>query len=956
MLNLQLRDEFQGSQMPGTVITLRRGDNKGAAQEGPDRILDITYPTADVQTALRALSVSRDKQPIVLMGDRGRGKSHIMAVMHHAIQHTEQVQAWARNWGVELNIPWLREISLQRGFVAITEPVHNHEYPLLWDLLFERHPNGLLYKGKFQQMKQPFPPRSLLEEMFESQPVALILDEFQKWFDGLHDEAGATGRKWRESASNFIQNLSEIAKDRPDILLLVVSVLNNNTDAFQQIHRNGPILIDFRGPTAKQDRKRLLLHRLFKNQTNISRSEIESLVDAYAKERFRLRCAHLSEAERSRITSEVVESWPFSPELLELLEDQILMAPAAQESRDLIRILAQVFRVRGELTPVITPADFFVNDDACGVQSLLDSIATTGDQEKLRQVAQRNLEAVRSAGVIVAHDQELISALWMRSMSPGNIRGGSRQDLHLDITRQEAIDDNAFQGELAVLIENSVNIHGEESTNSRLYFDIHDNPRSKVRATAKNPKLWDANAPANVAGQLTYPGKDVEHIRNTVKHLLTPETRQTAAKVIVLSPRWKDDPWGDIDETDKPQKWDSPVLLVVPSPVLIPTSQSIPELGEWLAKHIGARRNTVRFLLPSTDATELYTDQDLLMLARCSYLTSIAWKSDSKYRDLKEQFDKPLRDRLKARFERFAILRRWDFPQPSQCVFEVERHGASGGEIPTTVETKIRSDLFDPAEFQQFVLACAKESRVVRDVLEQLAEPPAKPTIEAIPYLGETAIYEEILKVAATGKLFLNVNGTWVGRLPEHTDNAEALQYLQQKAFRTGQEMRQVQLGHRDEIGGSTVTGSTRPTGSFSQPQSSGNYHVGVTSTTDGGGVTPLTVLQPTGYNQTVTTRGEVERLTPTFPVSAREGNGNYTPAAIPTPPPRKSQQTHEPTTGINLSGQFEKWGMAPSTQLTTAKLEFTNLTVQQLKQVLQKLPPACKAYLQVSYPEDEQP
>ncbi len=105
MLNLQLRDEFQGSQMPGTVITLRRGDNKGAAQEGPDRILDITYPTADVQTALRALSVYRDKQPIVLMGDRGRGKSHIMAVMHHAIQHTEQVQAWARNWGVELNIP-----------------------------------------------------------------------------------------------------------------------------------------------------------------------------------------------------------------------------------------------------------------------------------------------------------------------------------------------------------------------------------------------------------------------------------------------------------------------------------------------------------------------------------------------------------------------------------------------------------------------------------------------------------------------------------------------------------------------------------------------------------------------------------------------------------------------------------------------------------------------------------
>jgi hypothetical protein len=786
--------------------------------------------------------------------------------------------------------------------------------------------------------------------MFESQPVALILDEFQKWFDGLHDEPGATGRKWRESASNFIQNLSEIAKDRPDILLLVVSVLNNNTDAFGQIHRNGPILIDFRGPTAKQDRKRLLLHRLFKNRQNISLSAIESLVDAYAKERFRLRFSHLCEAERSRITSEVVESWPFSPELLELLEDQILMAPAAQESRDLIRILAQVFRVRGDLAPVITPADFFVNDDAYGVQSLLDSIATAGEQEKLRQVAQRNLDAVRSAGVNVVHDQELISALWMRSMSPGNIRGGSRQDLHLDITREEAIDDNAFTSELALLIENSVNIHGEETGNSRLYFDLHENPRSKVRATARNPKLWDVNAPTNVAGQVTYPGKDIEHIRNTVKHLLTPETRQTSAKVIVLGPWWKDDPWCDISETDQPQRWDCPVLLVIPTPVKLQSSQSIPELGEWLAKYVGARRNTVRFLLPAADATELYTTPDLLMLARCSYLTSVAWKDDAKYRALKEEFDKPLRDRAKARFERFAILRRWDFQQPRECVFEVERHGASGGEIPTTVETKIRSDLFDPAEFQKFVLVCAKKSLVVGDILKQLAELPAKPTMEAIPYLGETAIYEEILKVAATGKLFLNIDSTWVGRLPEHTDHTEALQYLQQKAFRTGKDLRQVQLGHRDEVGGSTVTVSN-PTVYRSQPQPGASYRV-VPSTRNGVGAT---VLQPTGYNQTVTTGREVERLTPVPLHLAREGNGSATPVAIPIPSPRKSHRTYEQTTGINLSGQFEKWGMAPSTQLTTAKLEFTNLTILQLKQILQKLPPTCKANLEVSYLEDEQ-
>ena len=157
-------------------------------------------------------------------------------------------------------------------------------------------------------------------------------------------------------------------------------------------------------------------------------------------------------------------------------------------------------------------------------------------------------------------------------------------------------------------------------------------------------------------------------------------------------------------------------------------------------------------------------------------------------------------------------------------------------------------------------------------------------------------------------------------------------------------------LLHRDEVGGSTVTVSN-PTVYRSQPQPSASYRV-VPSTRNGVGAT---ALQPTGYNQTVTTGREVERLTPVPLHLAREGNGSATPVAIPIPSPRKSHRTYEQTTGINLSGQFEKWGMAQSTQLTTAKLEFTNLTIQQLKQILQKLPPTCKANLEVSYLEDEQ-
>jgi hypothetical protein len=60
---------------------------------------------------------------------------------------------------------------------------------------------------------------------------------------------------------------------------------------------------------------------------------------------------------------------------MELLEDQVLMATHAQETRDLIRILADLFKLRGKDTPIITAADFRLDDESSGITALLDSVA-----------------------------------------------------------------------------------------------------------------------------------------------------------------------------------------------------------------------------------------------------------------------------------------------------------------------------------------------------------------------------------------------------------------------------------------------------------------------------------------------------------------------------------------------------------------------------------------------------
>lgn len=925
MLGLKLRDEFLGTHMPGTAISLRTSDNQGAAQKAPEDILSVTYPTADIQAALMAISAKRSGRPIILMGDRGRGKSHIMAVMHHAVNSPEVVETWLQGWADKLGSDELKNFEMLKGFLAISEPVHNHEYPLLWELLFDRHPKGEYYKGQFEQMSQPFPSRTLLEKMFEDQPTCLILDEFQTWFTGLPDKDPKTGFMLKQWAFNFIQILSELSKDRPEILIFVISVLNNDNEAFQQVHRQGPKLIDFRGPTAKQDRQRLLLHRLFENRDNISDPAITDLVSAYANERFRLLNPDKSEGDKDRIRQEVFDCWPFSPELLDLLEDHILLSQAAQETRDLIRIFAQVYRTRGESVPLITPADFFVDGDSDEVQSLIDSIAVDVGQEKLRQIAQRNLVAVCDAEVNVPHARELVSSIWMRSMSPGKNAGGTPVQLHLDITREQVVDDNGFQAEITLLIENSVNIHGDQVEGGPLWFGLQENPRSKVRACAKNNKLWQPGAVAT-NGQTVYPGKDIDHIRNTLRHILVPETRQPPSRVIVLGKNWQDDPWSEVDEADQPVKWDRPVLLVVPEQIEGGHTGINGVLGAWLAKHIQNRRNTVRFLLLSAGGEGLFTNSELIYAARSSFLCSReGWGSDSTYRSLHQDFDRPMRQALKNSFNRFAILRQWNFQESEKCTFDIEKITGQGGDIPTSVEAKILSDLFDQTEFKTFVLKRAKDSDFVGSLLDDLTEPPPPGAGEAIPFLGETKTYEFILEIAAQGDIFLNVAGSWIGRRAEDATDEDALRYIRSRAFRTGQEMRQIQLALPGTVGGGTVTVPPKPV----DPPASGGQP----------GTQPAPPFPSIvgGLGGGVTT-GEQE-------------DPNDTPAI---PAASINKQTDEPVTGINLSGCFEKWGISSTQTIDSARIEFSGLTAQQIKQILQRIPSTFKATMEISYKEGD--
>ncbi|WP_247711953.1 DUF499 domain-containing protein [Qipengyuania qiaonensis] len=900
MLGLTLREEFRSKRLKGTAIELSNDSHTGATQIAAQEFLNITYPTHDLLKGIEAVGPGQGR-PVVVIGERGLGKSHLMAALFHAVNDAASTGAWLNSWATTLGDPKIANIALRDGMQVIGESLHRQRYKFLWDLLFDRHPHGTYIKGRWEGMgaaQTDIPSDKLILEMLEAAPTMLLLDEFQTWYDGL---TNTKQYPWKNWAFNFIQILSEIAKDRPDLLVLVISVRNGGSDAYQQVHRVNPVAIDFKaGGNAEriqQDRRRMLLHRLFDNRLQIANGTIGALVAQHVAEYFRLLNIPPSEQDRKR--TEFTESWPYAPHLLRLLEEQVLIATDAQETRDMIRILANLYKSRGEASPVLTAADFRLDDDASGIGALLDSVSNE-HHRTLRAKAQQNIisvtEAVSNHATLAPHLQEIVGALWLRSIAVGNLAGAEPATLQVDITRDNAVDDNAFQVELSTIVENSFNIHQD---GPRLVFREEENPRAKLMACARNDKLFtDASDQAQLSKQVRYVIGGTDEVAKLFR-------------VIALPKSWHTDPWSALDESEQPDRWDDrlPILVLPEEPENI-----APALGRWLKDHLQKRRNTIRFLLPRSGSLNAYQDRDLLILARAE-MKAQEWSGQSpEYKKLHTEYQSALRDMLKKRFDRFAVLYRWNFADPSQCEFSVESLKKQGAQIPEGIEEALVNDLFVPEDFEDLVLEAAADNSAVGKLLRELQEPrPAGQ--DCIPWLGETAMKERILRLCAKGKIAINLRGMEYLQTQPGEDEDTAWKRLRPKLSYTGRQLDEVFLMAPSAV---PTTGGSTP---ITPPPAGGG---------DAGGLFDgATTPQPNPFGGSTGAGGEAQP-TP----GGIFGGTPVAPGGKPRIP-----LNNPATSPLNLIGKLEGWGIGPATKVAEVAIKVSAANGAQLKELLKKLP-----------------
>jgi hypothetical protein len=235
------------------------------------------------------------------------------------------------------------------------------------------------------------------------------------------------------------------------------------------------------------------------------------------------------------------------------------------------------------------------DDDAAGIGAL-DSVSNE-QHRTLRAKAQHNIisvmEAVPGHDRIAPHLQEIIAALWLRSIAVGNLAGAEPATLQVDITCDKAIDDNALQVELATIVDSSFNIHSE---GTRLVFLGIENPQAKLMAYARNDKLFSD-------------GADMAQLAKEIRCVIggTEEVARTF-RVIALPKSWMSDPWSTLDEAERPENWDGRLPIVV-----------LPEepddlgrrLGHWLKENLQKYRNSAAIGVPA--GTSVYASSAALL-------------------------------------------------------------------------------------------------------------------------------------------------------------------------------------------------------------------------------------------------------------------------------------------------------------------------------------------------------
>lgn len=430
----------------GIIDVANVEDPRGRKLEArPQAFLDLTYPTADVRRVIQSLD-ERFSHPgsvpglFLFEGLKGSGKSHLLLLAYHLLKNSKDAQAWLKQHKLTCMLP--------SDAVVILTKFTDRPLISIWDFIFEK------LTGSYRGTKALQPGLDEMQSVLGTRRLVLILDELEQGIKIIADPAA------RAQNIAFLQMLSEWA-NRSDQVTLFASIYSDQEEPGSTLKRVPAVRVQF---AHAADRARVVSHRLFENYLEFDPESAGAIVDSYLNGWRR----HSSSFNADEYRAQMLQAYPFSPDLLELILKRVPLRGGFQNVRGALGFLANMVRLTHKTADLITPAHASLQDR--------ETMIRLGDLDIGGELVTRgkgNLEDLKD----LAMAPDIAATVMLYTLTGvGNMIGATREDLIRSVVTPSA-DINEFERTLLAFRKYASYFH---ATEDRFYFDLEENADSKV--------------------------------------------------------------------------------------------------------------------------------------------------------------------------------------------------------------------------------------------------------------------------------------------------------------------------------------------------------------------------------------------------------------------------------------------------------------------------------------------
>ena len=333
------RDEVLEGRFQGVLQAHKVTDGEDRLETDPDRLLTATYPSNALRNVFDRVADKldgRDSQGgIMLTGPYGAGKSHGLLVLYHMFNSPEIAQSWADDWDIPIDLPAESDATI----LSTSET----DADLIWEPIYRS-------AGREDILEDidRYPTTDHVEALADDGTFAVFFDEIETWWESFSEEAD---RDLIERNRFFLQHLLEVANDPDEDLFAFITLLDRSERLKEILDRTNPHAEDL---NATGDRERIIIHRLFEGGPDeVDESAVRSVVEEYVNSYE----YPIEIDEPARYENRMVETYPFHPELLDLLDSIYEAARERQNVRGVMNVLADTVREVHDETDLIVTAD-----------------------------------------------------------------------------------------------------------------------------------------------------------------------------------------------------------------------------------------------------------------------------------------------------------------------------------------------------------------------------------------------------------------------------------------------------------------------------------------------------------------------------------------------------------------------------------------------------------------------